>query len=436
MSSGLGALDAPLALSGFVSLFTVLGFLILWYEAPEHAWWRSRVRDWATRLTGRSDLAWVDLPLLTAIAAAAFAVCASATWVLGGYGCTPGGGPSDLTTLVTSGRAFLAGGNPFTITACNHGGNPVPAGMASVLLDALGAVAGPAGVLLVWGAVSVAVLPLIWYVAGPSRAPTTVFVLASFLYLPIVAVQIDGASLALVPFAVLLVLYAARRGWVRAAAVGGFLATGRFPALFPILGASGRAGARRGVAFLSAFGAFAVVTAATFAVYGERFAGPVFWLQFGRSHFALDYWGVLQGEGWLSPSSTLTVVQAGLTLAVVGICWVWARSELGAAAIVLTTGVLLAQYLSFTELVFLVPVALLGTRARWWLWGIGAVAATNYLVVLGSRASVAANSLTSYGFDLVLTALLVGLLVDLVRSERGVPAPGKTDRAAPASRTD
>jgi hypothetical protein len=430
MTAG-ASFSAPFALGGLIVLISAAGLLVLWYDSPRHAGWQARVRRWARRLTGRRDLAWVDGPFLTGVAAVAFALGALVLWSSGGYACTAAG-PPDLTTLVASGRAFLGGGDPFTITACGRAGNPVPAGIASVLLDALGSIAGPVGVLLVWGSVSVAIIPLLWSLAGSQGGRATVFVLASFLYLPIVAIQIDGASLALVPVTVLLALYLARQGWVRAAAVGGFLATGRFPALFPVLGASGRAGSRRSVVFAVALGAFAAATLATFAVYGSRFSGPVFWAQLSRSHLALNCWGVLEGEGWLTPSSSVAIVQAILTVALVGACWAWARSALGGAAIVLTGTVLLAQFLSFTELVFLVPVALVGTRSRWWLWAIGVVASTNYLLAMRSLDWLGGPSRFSYALDLLLTALLLGLMIELVRAELRVPRSA-SDPASPAA---
>jgi hypothetical protein len=410
--------DTPAALAAFVLGFAAIGLVLLTYESERLPGWRERLRRAILRLSRGSDLAWIDARLLTSLAAAAFALATATTWALGEYGCTSGG-PSDLTTLVTSGREFLHGGNPFTITACGVSTNPVPAGLASVLIDALGSLAGPAGVLAVWGAVSVALVPLLWSLGGAGRARATVFVLGSFLYLPIVAVQVDGASLALVPLAVLLVLDLSRRGWPRAGAVGGFLATGRFPALFPVVAASGRAGVRRWLSGGLAVGVFAVVTLATAGVYGGRFLEPVFFTQFARSHFALNYWGVLEGAGGVQPSTIVTLVQAGLTVALVAVCWAKARTGLGAAAIVLTGTILLTQFLSFTELVFLVPVALVGPRARWWLWGIGVVASTNYLLALRSLANVGGPYVLSYALDLVLSGLVLGLLVDLLVTELG-----------------
>lgn len=428
MTSGIGGFDTPLVLGGVIPVVAVAGFLVLWYDSPRHIWWREQVRRWSARLTGRPDRSWVDARLLTVLAASVIASGEVVFWRLGGFGCTPAG-PPDLVTLFTAGHAFLVGGDPFSIAACGTTGNPVPSGMASVLLDALAALAGPVGVLLVWGAVSVALVPLLWALAGSQRVISTVFVLASFVYLPIV-VAVDGASLALVPLTVLSVQYLAqRKGWTGAAALGGFLATGRFPALFPVLGASGRAAAHRTVAFAMALGVFAAITLATVAVYGSRFTGPVFFLQFGRVG-ALNYWGLLQQEGWVPPSTLVTVVQAALTFVLVGVTWAWARTGLGAVAIVLTGTVLLAQFLSFNELVFLLPVALIGVRPRWWLWGIGVVGSLAYLL---SLVSLASTTVLFYALCLLLTALLLGLLVELLRSELSIARGASAGRSVPLS---
>jgi hypothetical protein len=435
MTTTSSGFSAPLAFGGFVALIALVGLLVLWYDSPKHVRWRRLVDRVSRRLVGAEGYDWVDARLLAAISAAAFTAGAAVTWALGGYGCTPTG-PSDAATLVSSGRAFLHGGDPFIIAACGLADNPVPAGAASVLLDGLGSIAGTVGVLVVWGAVSVALPVLVADVAGPCGRAAGAFVLASFVYLPIVAVQVDGASLAIVPVTVLLVIVLARRGWVRAAAVGGFLATGRFPALFPVAAGTGRAPGKRLAALTAAVGTFGAVTAATFAAYGSRFSGPVFLLQITRSHFALNYWGILEGEGWLTPSTSVAAVQAALTVALVGVCWARSRTDIGGAAIVLVGVVLLAQYLSFTELVFLVPVALLGARARWWLWGIGVVAAANYLLAMRSLANVGGPFVLSYVLDAALTVLLAGLMVDLARSElggRGAPAGPAAASPTPAT---
>ncbi len=413
------ALDGPPAFVGFLVLFGVTGLLVLVYEGALLPGASPPLRRWVARRGGPPGFAWVRLPLLTGVAAAGFALAVGLAWATGRYGCNPAGGPSDLLTLWTSGQVFARGGDPFVITACGVSGNPVPAGLASVLLDAVGSLAGRAGLLVVWGAVAVALVPLTWSAAGSERRAATVFLLASFVYFPIVAAQIDGATLALVPVTVLAVLVLSRRGWTRAAAVGGFLSTGRFPAVFPAVAATGRAGRQRWIAGTILAGTFAAVSAATFAVYGSRFLDPVFLLQFSRSSFALNYWGVLEGTGWVVPGLAVTVLQAALLLALVLVLWARGRTELGTASAVLVGTVLLAQFLSFTELVFLVPVLALGKRARAWCWGIGLVAAANYLLVLHARATPTGPVAASYGLDLALTALLLGLFVDVLRGELG-----------------
>jgi len=110
---------------------------------------------------------------------------------------------------------------------------------------------------------------------------------------------------------------------------------------------------------------------------------------------------------------------------------VWARSALGAIAIVLTGTVLLTQYLSFTALIFLLPVALFGSRARWWLWAIGLVAISNYLLAIQSYASIGGSAIPSYVLDLALTVLVLGLLIELLRTELArYPSPEGSIEAA------
>ena len=78
--------SSPLVFVGFITLFAVAGLLVLWYDDPAHSVWRTAVRRWAHRLTGRGDLAWVDAPLLTGIAAYGMALVtmsiATAAWPL------------------------------------------------------------------------------------------------------------------------------------------------------------------------------------------------------------------------------------------------------------------------------------------------------------------------------------------------------------------
>ncbi len=414
--------DASATLVGYgvaVLAFGLAGFLVLGYESYPASTWHRFVDRAFGRGSGVRSFSWIDLRLLTVLAAVGVVGFVAAYGLAGGYVCTPTG-PPDAITLLTSGRAFLARGDPFTIAACGLSGNPVPSGIASVLLDALGSLGGVAGILAVWAVVAVALVPLLWFAGGPQRRIATVFVLASFLYYPIVGVQLDGDALALVPLTVLLALVLSRRPGTLAAVVGGFLSTGRFSAIFPVAAVAGLGTRRRWWPVGVAAAVFAAASLATYAVYGDAFLRVVFLLQFGRTHLALNYWGILWGAGRVTLSPAVTILQALLVVALVAVCWARARSQLGAAAIVLTGTLLLTQVLPFTELVFLLPVALLGTRRRWWLLGIGLTGATNYLIVW---MSLGQSNLLSYALDLILTGLLLGLLADLMRQEFGAQRP-------------
>ena len=79
---------------------------------------------------------------------------------------------------------------------------------------------------------------------------------------------------------------------------------------------------------------------------------------------------------------------------------------------------LITPFLSFTILIWLLPVALLGLRAQWWLWGVALVGSLNYDLALNVWAWDDGVSWPSMAFDVVLTVLLLVLFVELWRSER------------------
>ena len=424
MSGGLELLSSPPLIILSLVLVGAAGLAVLWFEDERHVRYRRWVEATARRVSRRNDLSWVDRTFLTLAAAVGFTFAVVLAWALGNYGCTPAG-PSDLATLVASGQAFLHGGDPFSISACGRTGNPVPAGIASVLLVALGSLGGEPGVLAVLGITSVALIPLLWELGGPARARSTLFALVSFLYLPIVAVQVDGASLAFMPLTLLLALMLARSNWPRAALVGGFLSTGRFPSLFPWLGATGRARGRRWLALLLSLGTFGGVSLVAYAVYRGSFLGPVLLEQLTRSHLSLSYWGILQGEGWLQPSLASAIVQAALLLLAVGVVFFRARREIGAVAVVLTATILLTPFLSYDELIFLLPVALVSPRARGWLWAIGLTGSVNTLLAMRSLSSLGGPNVLSYALDAIFTGLVLGLLFDLAWTELGPEDPGE-----------
>jgi hypothetical protein len=406
----------------FVLLLGSVSFVLLWIRTPRGARLGATIDRWGRRLSDRGDWSWLRWELILLVCAAAYASVIGFDLAYGLYGCS-GHGPSDILGLVASGQAFLRGTDPFSVTNCG-GTILVPYGFAVLGLDGIGSLGGAAGVAAVWGAVALAVVPLTWALAGPDRRYVTAVVATSLLFLPLVSAQIDGATNALVPAAVLLVAYLAARHEPLAAAVGGFLATGRFPALFPIAAGAGRL--RRAVlGVVVAVGVFGGLTAVGYAVWGNAFLGPVFFEQLNRRSFSLNVFGLFGHQGWLPGGDGLAVGQAVLTVALVLIVWWRSRSVLGAMAITLAGVALLTQFLSFNILVSLVPVALLGARPRWWLWGIAVVGTANYDLAypyLGQQAGV------WWPYELlgiVLTGLLVGLFVDLWRGElaagRGAP---------------
>src|SRR5208282_3891671 len=167
------------------------------------------------------------------------------------------------------------------------------------------------------------------------------------------------------------------RGEVRATGLAGFLATQRFPILFPILGMSGSF-RRRFAAAGALIAVFAAGTAIAYVAWGSEFLGPVFLDQVGRRSFSLNLWGVFLLQNWLPSGDALAIGQAVLTLVLVGVVFFTVRSPLRAAAITIVGVALLSQYLSFNILVWLLPVALVGVRPRWWLWGIAIVGSIDY----------------------------------------------------------
>jgi hypothetical protein len=388
-------------------------------------WWPTRTRTPPTRLDRiAADLGRYlgDWRILALVAAVVYVSVATYDLEAGLYGCSHAAGPSDALAYFESGHAFLTGGNPFVVSNCGSSVS-IPYGMSVILVNAIGSLGGVPGVVLLWGAVAIAILPLTAWVAGPDRRYVVLVVATSLLFLPLVVSQIDGASNLLVPVAVLLTLGLARRGGVLAGAIGGALASGRFPSLFPTVGASGRF-ARPFASGFVAIAVFAGVTGVTYLAYGRAFLDAVFAGEFGRRSFSLNLYGVLIQQGWLPGGDWVAAVQAALTIALVVVVFFRARTALGGAAITLTGVLLLSQFLSFNILAWILPVALLGTRARWWLWGIGVLGTVDY--TLGySWAAVQLGIWWPYeAMDVVLTLLLVGLFLDMWRADGAAASSG------------
>jgi hypothetical protein len=396
-------------------LFGLAGLALLVARSPRGGSLRDAFGRGLQRLTGRPDLGWLEWWHIALVVAVLYAAVAGYDVATGWYACPAGGGESDLIGYLNSGRALLAGGNPFTVADCGGTINE-PYGISSILVSAAGSPAGIPGIAFVWGVVGVALVPLTWAVAGPDRRYLTLFVATSPLYVPLIATQIDGAGNAIVPVTILLGLVVATRSGPWAAAVGGFLSTGRFPTLFPLTASFG-ATRRRFVSAFVAVAAFGGVTGVTYAIWRSEFLNVVLLSQINRRSFSLNFYEVLQHGNLLPGGSVVPIVQAALTLTVVAVAFFRIGRPLRAAAFTLAGVALLTQYLSFNWLVSLLPVALVSARARWWLWGIGIVASVNYDVAFSDWALLRGIYWPTEVLDVVVTLFLVGLLVDLWRGE-------------------
>jgi len=413
---------------GVFAALSALNLLILLYRTQWGARLRPAVLRFLRRVSGRDDLRWLDWQPLLVASVIAFA-CVSAYGILSGqYGCHPPG-VSDPIGVLNSGKAFWAGQDPFKVTDCG-GHLEIPYGLAAVLLSAIGCFGGLTGIYVVWGAVALSLLPLVWLTAGDDRQYVTVFVATSVLLVPLVSSQIDGATNAIVPVTVLLSLYLAGRSELLATMVGGFLSTARFPNLLPILGETGSFPRRRYLSFAAGLLVFAAVTGLTYARWGHDFLGPVFLQQIGRRSFSLNFYGILLIQNWLPSSLAIEGVQVAATVALVLAAFFLVRSPIRAVSIVLVGFAILTPFLSFNFLIWLLPVALAGARARWWLWSVAFVGSLNYDLALNVWAWDDGVTWPSMVFDVILTGLLLALFVDLWREERaarrgaGPPAAG------------
>jgi hypothetical protein len=400
--------------AALIGLLSVAGLILLLARSDQGSKVTAFLLRGFHRLTGRADLdelRWWHIAL--PVGAGLMAVIAY-DLATGLYGCPSPGHPSDIGGFLAQGRAIWTGGNPFNVPSCGATIQE-PDGLAAVVINGVASFGGVAGIAVAWAVIALTIVPLSWWAAGPDRRYLTLVVATSALYAPLVAAQIDGASNALVPVTILLTIVLATRTEVGAGGVAGFLATQRFPTLFPVLGLSGSFRRRFGTA-IAALAVFAVGTGLCYAIWGSEFLGPVFLSQIGRRSFSLNFWGVLLLNDWLPGGSSLAIGQALVTLALVGGVFFLVRSPLRAAAITVTGVALLTQFLSFNILVWLLPVALVGVRPRWWLWGVALVGSVNYSFALAIGVWSLGILWPSEVLDLVLTLLLLGLFIDLWRS--------------------
>ena len=403
---------------GVFGFLTAINLVVLLTRTRFGQGLRSTVLGWLGRLSHRPDLRWLDWRLLAAPAALWFGGFSAYALLSGQYGCQPNGILSDALGVMQSGRAFWSGGDPFSNVPYCGGTLTVPYGLAAVLIDAVGSLGGLPGICLVWGLVVLSVLPLTWAVGGSDRRYITVFVATSILYIPLATSEFGGATNAIVPMTLLLTLYLANRRAMLGSALGGFLSTARFPSLFPVLAMNGALPRRRVWGFLAAAGAFVGASALCYAVWGSGFLDSVFLGEIGRRSYSLNAYGILLFHNALPSSLPVEAVQSSLTLALVLAVFLYVRSPVRAVGITIVGVALVTPFLSFNFLIWLLPCALAGARARWWLWGIATVGAVDFNLAIITWANAQGMVGPAEGLDLVLTALLLALFVDLWREER------------------
>lgn len=402
-----------------LAAFAGANLALVYAESDRGRGLRASGRRALARLTGRSDVAWLDWVPVSVGFLICFGAVVAYGFASGAYACTPA---SDAYGLLASGRALWAGGDPFHVTVCD-GVHEIPYGFGAVLVDGIGSLGGIAGIYVVWGLVALSLVPLAWAVAGADRRWVLLYLASSLLFLPLVSAQIDGASNAIVPATVLLALALSARRERLASVLGGFLSTARFPNLFVELGASGAYRRYRATGFAIAAATFGLVSVLSYWRWGASFLDIVFLDQLGRRSFSLNLYGVLLLANALPASIEVEAAEALLTVALVVAVFLTVRSPIISVGLVLTGIALLTPFLSFDILVWLLPVALVGRRARAWLWAIGVVGAANYEVAYLLWARVDGLLWPSAVLDVVLTLLLLALFVELWRAGRAGPGP-------------
>ncbi len=417
-----------------LALTVVLALLslgVLLARAPRETRLGRLARRWVDRARTAGVLERIRWPVVALGVGVGYAVVAGFDVVAGLYGCAGSGLTSDPVAMLRSGQAFWAGGNPFVVQDCGTT-TPIPYGLAAVLVNAVGSLGGAAGVAAAWGLLAVALVPLVWWATPEADRPYVLLYVALLpLYFPLVASQIDGASNAIAPLAVLATIVVGRRSGRIAEVVGGFLSTARFPTIFPVVAARGSE-RRWFVGALTALATFAGVTALTYVRWGSSFYRVVFEGQVNRRSFSLNLYGVLLDHAALPSGTAIVVVQAALILLVTGVAFFGVRSSLRAAALVLTGYALLTPFLSFSILIALLPVALIGQRERWWLWGAGVVGAMNFDLALSFLAWQGGSVVPSDVLDVVMTVLLLGLFYELLR-RRSEPLDAPTPAGTSAT---
>ncbi len=364
------------------TLCFLLSPLVLAYRWKRTPSARRLLDAFQRRFTGRPDWRWLRLWHL--MLGLVLVTAANIAWQVATLHCA-----DDSLAILASGQAALRGQNPFLVTYCG-GTSPaqIPYGTAEVALNALGALSGVVlGMWLVWQVLALAVVPLVWSIAGEDRRYVSAVAATSVLYLPNIATNI-GVENAVVPVAVLLMLYAVtlaprRRGALTV--VAAFLSTARFPAVFGLLGTSAPLRRSRAIAQTAlVLGTFFGAVLLSYLLWGWSAISIVYLGQFARaSNESLNFFAVVLVQGWLRSSLVSAAVQGAALLALVVFVNWRGYSATAAAAIPLVGVLAVSQYLTFHFVLWLVPLVLLGGSINRWLYVYGALAWFDENVPLG-----------------------------------------------------
>jgi len=405
-------------LAGSTLVFGVsfgLSFLVLAYRSPRFPWVRhgiDRLQRWTT---GRSDWSWLRLWHIMVPLAVVTAV--NILWNVSWAHCS-----DDSFAILASGTAALHGNDPFSVAFCGHPyATSIPYGLAEVSLDALGALSGSiVGIWLVWQAFALAVVPLVWKIAGKDRRYTSVLAATSVLYLPNITTNL-GVENIVVAVSVLLMLYALmvpQRGSTFLRGLAAFLSTARFPAVFPLLGSSASEGSRRWAQLALVLGVFLGAAVLSFALWGWDAIQVVYLGQFARANSeSLNLFALLIHEGWVQPSLALAAVQGAGLLVFVVFVQVRGYSPLASCAVPLVGVMIFSQYLNYHFVAWLIPLVLLGASTNWWLLAYASVAVVNENVLYWNLALDRGIFWPYELCGLLLLAILLVLLVSIVRTE-------------------
>ncbi|MGD1099075.1 MAG: hypothetical protein ABR888_01855 [Thermoplasmata archaeon] len=398
----------------FVASFA-LSFLVLAYRSETLSSVRrgvDRLQQWAT---GRSDWRW--LRLWHILLPLAIITAANIVWNVSGAHCS-----DDSFAILASGTAALHGTDPFSVAFCSHPyATSIPYGLAEVSLDALGAISGSIlGIWLVWQLLALAVVPLVWKIAGDDRRYKSVLAATSVLYLPNIATNLGVENL-VVAVSVLLMLYAVtrpQRGSTILRGLAAFLSTARFPAVFPLLASSASQERRRWAQLVLVGGVFLGAAAVSYALWGWDAVQVVYLGQFARANSeSLNLFALLIHEGWVQPSLGLAAIQGGGLLLFVLFVHVRGYSPLAACAIPLVGVMIFSQYLNYHFVAWLIPLLLLGASTNWWLLAYASVAAVTENVLYWNLALVGGVWWPYELCGILLLAILLCMLVTIVRSE-------------------